>query len=370
MEAKGQKFEIAEYSATAVALAALRGKYAGVVFDVTKPDEMKAAKAARRELTTLRVNLEAKRKELKEPALRRSQLIDSEARQIRTAIEELEDPIDAQITAEERRIEAEKAAKLKAEQDRLQQIDLRIQTIAKAPAYLAGKPAAAILDAIARMEAEDLQAWAAERTEEAQKVRSDTLLLLRNMRDAALASEAEAKRQAEERARLEAEQKALAEQRAKAEAEDRARREKLEAEERAARERVQAEEERARAARRAEEEKLAAERRALEDAQRRQREEEEARQRREREAKEAAEREERRKAEEAAAAQRAKERAEQEAREAAEREARRKEAEQQDAEDMLTTFATRYGHLPRYTTVVDAIKALPPFQQLAQRKAA
>lgn len=58
---------------------------------------------------TLRTSLEAKRKELKAPALERSRLIDSEAKRIESEIRSLEDPIDALITAEEQRRERERA---------------------------------------------------------------------------------------------------------------------------------------------------------------------------------------------------------------------------------------------------------------------
>jgi hypothetical protein len=66
---------IQEYSATTAALAELSQKYKGVLYDVTTKEGMVAAKQGRAELRTYRVNLEKTRVTIKEPALRRIQLI-------------------------------------------------------------------------------------------------------------------------------------------------------------------------------------------------------------------------------------------------------------------------------------------------------
>lgn len=100
---------IVEYSATEAALAALRQKYAGVVFDLTTTKGDKEARAARLELTTLRTSLEKKRQQFKEPALKFGKKIDSEAARVTAEIRALEDPIDQQIKADEARRAAEKA---------------------------------------------------------------------------------------------------------------------------------------------------------------------------------------------------------------------------------------------------------------------
>src|SRR5262245_51904969 len=96
---------IAEYSKTEAALAELTVRYQGVTFEVTTKDGMKAAKTARATLRDLRVALETKRQEIKEPVLVQGRLIDSEAKRISKALEALEDPIDAQIKGEERKQE-------------------------------------------------------------------------------------------------------------------------------------------------------------------------------------------------------------------------------------------------------------------------
>ena len=110
---------ITEYSATEAALAELSGRYKGVVYEVSKPEGLKAAKAGRAEVRDLRIALEKVRVQIKAPALKRVQEVDSEARRITAALVALEDPIDAQIKREEERKELERTAAARAEADRL-----------------------------------------------------------------------------------------------------------------------------------------------------------------------------------------------------------------------------------------------------------
>ena len=118
--------KIAEYSPTAAALAELRQRFGNIAFDLTTTKGDKEARAASLELIRLRTSLEAKRKELKAPALERSRLIDDEAKRITGAILELETPIDQQIKAAEQKKEAERQAKVEAERQRVAAIQERI----------------------------------------------------------------------------------------------------------------------------------------------------------------------------------------------------------------------------------------------------
>lgn len=111
--------KIVEYSKTEAALSDLASRFKGVLFDVKTREGLKAATEARREIRSYRTSLEAKRVEIKAPALERCNLIDSEARRIKTALEALEDPIDAQIKREEQRVQEAKDAAIRAEQERL-----------------------------------------------------------------------------------------------------------------------------------------------------------------------------------------------------------------------------------------------------------
>jgi len=112
--------QIQEYSPTVAALAILGQKYKGMTYDVTTPAGMSEAKMARNDIRSYRTALEEKRVEIKEPALAKCKLIDTEANRIKQALWELEDPIVAQIQKEESRKEAEKQAAIKAEQDRIE----------------------------------------------------------------------------------------------------------------------------------------------------------------------------------------------------------------------------------------------------------
>ena len=236
---------IVEYSATEAALADLAQKYKGVVFNVTAPEGMKSAKEARKELAGYRIALEKTRVAIKAPALKRTQEIDTEARRIATAISALEEPIDAQIYNEEKKVQIAAEAAAKAEAERI-----------------AAEQAA--------IKAEEERKLAEER--------------------AALAAE-RAKLEAEERAsreRIEAEERA-----ARMKIEEEARQERLARQAREEVERMKRQEEEARL--KAERDKLEAERRAVEEAKRKEQAEAEAKAKAIRDAQEAEQREVRRK---------------------------------------------------------------------------
>lgn len=111
---------ITEYSPIEAVLADLTTRHQGVVFDVTQPSGMKSAKAAAKDIAQYRIALEKKRVELKEDVLKRGRLLDGEAKRISTQLAALEDPIVAQIKAEERREEEARQAAIRAEQERLE----------------------------------------------------------------------------------------------------------------------------------------------------------------------------------------------------------------------------------------------------------
>lgn len=142
---------IAEYTETAAALADLRQRHAGVVYDVTVPKEMKLAKEARAELRGLRTGLEKKRVEIKAPALERCRLIDAEAKRITAELVALEEPIDVQIKTEEARAETARLEKLEAERLRVEAIQQKIQQIRDVPGSLVGKPSVIIAGRLAEL---------------------------------------------------------------------------------------------------------------------------------------------------------------------------------------------------------------------------
>lgn len=276
---------IAEYSETAAALGELRQRHQGVVFDVTKPKEMKAAKEARAELRTLRTGLEKKRVEIKAPALERCRLIDAEARRITAELVALEEPIDVQIKAEEARAESERLAKLEAERLRVEAIQQKIQAIRDVPAGLVGKPSVVIAGQLAKLRETVLdEAELAEHYVTATDALAAAIARVEQLLAAQHEAEAEQKRIAAEREELariraenerlqrEAEERRLADERKaaaeRAEADRLAQveRDRLAAEERAQREAEQA----------ARDEAARAEREAQEAADRARREQEQA----------------------------------------------------------------------------------------------
>lgn len=268
---------IAEYSPTAAGLAVLRHRLAGVVYDLTTTAGQEQARKDRRECVSLRTALEAKRVELKAPALERSRLIDAEAKALAAEILALEGPIDAAIKADEQRRAAEKEAREQAERGRVAGIRAKIDAI-KARATTAYKlPSAEVAALIEATPPIDASAFA-EFAVEAESVRTATIEYLTELRDTKAAQEAEAAKLAAEREELarlrtaEEERQAAAraqEQRLAAEAQ--VRRDAEEAEARRQRE----EADRQAAAERAEQDRIAREAR--------EREEQEARERRQRE---------------------------------------------------------------------------------------
>ena len=196
--------EIDAYSATERGLAELRARLTGRVYDVTTGKGMDEARKDRAECRSLRVNLEAKRKEIKAPALDYCRRIDSEAKRFTAEIEQMEDPIDQQIKAEEARKEAARAERERAEAERLAAISAQIDRVRNMPSLYVTATPAVISEAIAELQGMDLNALFDDvhrpRAVEAQQAAIDTLTALHSERLAAIA---EAARLAAERAELE-----------------------------------------------------------------------------------------------------------------------------------------------------------------------
>jgi len=273
--------QIAAYSPVAAGLAELRHRFDGVVFDVSTTKGDKEARGFRKELVTLRTTLESKRKELKAPALAYAKRIDDEAKTITLEILGLEEPIDAQIKAEEARKEAERAAKAEAERVRVEKHQAVIQYLRSIPAGVASAPADKVLAALNELDALDITTALEEFQGQAQVAKDESLDKLREMHAAAVAHEADQARikaeQEAEAARIAAERAELARLRAESEAREREAAAARAEQERKDREALEAAE-REQAAR------LAAERAAQAEELRKQREAQEAELRAQREA--------------------------------------------------------------------------------------
>lgn len=245
---KGPPLEIAEYKPTEAALAALRDRFMGVIYEVATTEGMKAAKEARNEIRGYRTSLEKKRKELKEPALRRSKLIDEEAKLLTERIVALEQPIAIQIEAEEQRIDNERKAREDAETRRVQELLGRLNEIKLAPARVTGRPAASIEIVLASLTDRVIGPEFAEFQREAEGERVVAISMLTTMLAGAKAQEEEAAKVFAEREELERLRRERAELEAKQEADRKARIAAEEATARTERERLdrEAAEERAR----------------------------------------------------------------------------------------------------------------------------
>jgi hypothetical protein len=195
--------EIAEYSATESGLATLREQYAGRVFDVATTKGMDEAKAARRELVSLRTTLEAKRQELKAPILERGRTLDAEAKRITAAIAEMEDPIDQQIKRREQELEAARKAKQEAEEARIRAEQEQLDLIVRAPLLLIGKPASKIAQVLGALCVRDMSMFSESALPKAKELQAEAIAQLEAMHKAA--SEAEA--QAAENERLHAQER-------------------------------------------------------------------------------------------------------------------------------------------------------------------
>lgn len=146
------EYQITEYNQTAAALTELRSRYVRT-YDVTTTAGMAEAKEARATVRGYRVALEKTRVEIKAPALERTRLIDAEAKRITAELLAIEEPIDAAIKAEERRIaeaaRREAEAKLAAERQRRREEEAKRR---KAETIAAITSIADVKEALATME--------------------------------------------------------------------------------------------------------------------------------------------------------------------------------------------------------------------------
>lgn len=259
---------IAEYSPTAEALAGLRQKYQAVVFNVSSTAGMVEARAARGELRTLRISLEAKRKEIKEPALTRCREIDTEAKRITAELSALEDPIDDLIKAEENRKDREKQSREEAERERIAEVSRRFAALRALVPAGTGKTVDELSALIAQAEEFDSTSFADDMRPAAvfeRQIAINGLKALRDLRgeqDKKDAETAEKLKRLEELERADRErqanEQAERDQKAAEEAEAVRQREAQEAQERIEREAAQREELRQREAEIAERERVAA----------------------------------------------------------------------------------------------------------------
>ncbi|WP_313309294.1 hypothetical protein [Stutzerimonas nitrititolerans] len=140
--------EVAEYSQTNAALAALRAKYQ-VVPDANTEEGYAWVKAGIKELTGLRTSLETARKREKEPHLQAGRILDAEAKRITEELVSLEKPMKTAKQEVDDRIERER-------QERIARLQQKVDAIVAMPGQVRGKSSdeiSAMIDRVGEIDA-------------------------------------------------------------------------------------------------------------------------------------------------------------------------------------------------------------------------
>lgn len=212
---------LAELNKVDAGIAQLSERYSGVVFDVQSTKGMDEAKKARLAIREPRYAVERIRKE-QASRIRAAQLaLNTEAERITFELRKIEDPIDAQIKAEEERKEREKQEAIRLEQERVAGIRAKIDAISAIalPSSTVTLSSQALTDLAAQTAStEILETDYQEFQAEALFLRDKVVTELNALAQVAAQREAEALRLAEEKRRLEEQQRELDEQRRQLEA--------------------------------------------------------------------------------------------------------------------------------------------------------
>lgn len=195
---------VAEFVPTAQAVADFMKRFEGKTFDVTTTAGDREARAARKELVTLRTGLDKLRKEIKAPMLERIQLLDGEAKRLTALIVDAERPIDYMILAEEKRKAADKAERERLEADRVRWVEELLQRVRQMPIKAASRSAMVIKSMMTDLADLQVDFDLGEQLDLVKTTVEQSLQALRDLHAAAVEREAEQQRLREERARIEA----------------------------------------------------------------------------------------------------------------------------------------------------------------------
>lgn len=279
-----QQHAMQEIDAVAAGIADLQKKYSEAVFDVATTKGMADAKAARMEIREVRYSVERIRKEKGAELKKIATAINERAADITDPIRALEDPIDAQIKAEEDRKEAERAERQRQEQERIAGMNARLDNIRNAPLHAVGATADEIQQAIGKLDEDALDGFDEVYLPTAQQTKEAALATLNKLLDERRALDAQAMELEQQRAEQAAREAEAAEQRRIQREQDEAERRELAEQRRQLQERedaqraaeAQAEQERVVAAQKAEADRLAREQAEAEEREQARREAEEA----------------------------------------------------------------------------------------------
>ncbi len=225
--AEEQTMQIVSYSVTDAMITEMGNKYR--FLKVMDSESYETVRLAIADVRTKRTDIEKRRKELKEDALKWGRLVDSEAKRITTLLLAIEEPLQAEKKKEDDRKAAIKEAKEAKERARIDAIRAKISAIQRVPILLVGKSHDEILTEMDGVFAIDIDSSFAEFEPEAMRVKDETLATIKKAYDAAVESERKAeelekqrKEQEIERQRIVEENRKLNEEKAKIEAEKKA----------------------------------------------------------------------------------------------------------------------------------------------------
>lgn len=196
--------KLVEFGLVEAGLAELRKELAGVQFDVATTEGNKAARAARQRCVSIRTSADTAYGDWNKPMLDKQRMMRAKLTEIKNSVKEIEDPIDAQIKAEEKRKADEKAERERIEAERRAAIQSDIDDIKNMAITNVGKPSAVLAAAVeACHDIEITLERFSDRAGEAEITKQQTLAQLQQMHEAALAHESEQEKLATERAELE-----------------------------------------------------------------------------------------------------------------------------------------------------------------------
>lgn len=193
---------LVKFSRVDAGIAALRTRYGTIVYDASTAKGLEAAREARAAVREPRYEVERVRKEAKAPILALGKTLDAEAKRITEALLEIEQPIDAVITAEEERKEREKQARIEAERKRVADIQARIDEFGKLAASCVFDKSHVIEATLKAVRATDIDESFAEFGPVAERAKADAISRLTGLHEQALAKEQEAERLRKEREEL------------------------------------------------------------------------------------------------------------------------------------------------------------------------
>lgn len=202
---------IAEFDKVANGIAQLREKHGGIVYEIQTTNGMEHAVQDRIAIRTPRYDIENRRKEAKKPILDLGRKLDARAAEITAQLLAIEEPITAQIDAENARKEAIRVEKARVEKIRVDALEKRLQAIVSFPLLLANKPSELIKRRVEAMRAIAIDDTWEEFKERAEQARTATIDMCEKMAANALERELEAERLKKQAEELEEQRKIAAE---------------------------------------------------------------------------------------------------------------------------------------------------------------